>query len=163
LERPWIFVFGAKVVGPDVYNEWYIEYTVANYGKMPAIISKVNNGIEISEKVEPAWPLEAVEGNSLVDAPILASGEQRTIRELIPVQEAEKGSVAYRTTQTESGEQTIEAIPLYNTPTGFDSFFIVKIDYRGPKSIGHGTAACWLYMPPYDLLVRGGEDYNYTS
>jgi hypothetical protein len=163
LERPWVFVFGAKLGARDEdTNGWFVEYQVANYGKMPAILNEAAIGFEISDNGQPPFPLAIMEDHSLFIAPILAAGEARTLREYFPLQEAEDGSISFRTSQTESGEPTLLPIPPYQSPEGFDTFFRVAIKYRGPQSCGHETAAVWLCQPSFDFVLRGGEAYNFN-
>jgi hypothetical protein len=160
LERPWIFIFGAKVGTRDSEtDEWFIEYSVANYGKMPAIIEQASIGIELSDKGEPPMPLNAASDHSLVVSPILAAGERRILREYFPLQD---NDVTFRVTEDRKGEPILHAVPHYSSPEGFDSFFRVVIRYRGPQSTGHETGANWLYQPSFDFVVGGGTKYNFS-
>ncbi|MFH1342707.1 MAG: hypothetical protein ABIL01_16130 [Pseudomonadota bacterium] len=160
LERPWVFAFGAAVVQTNMVGGWVFEYKVANYGKMPAIIEVANIGLVTSDCGEPPLPLMIDDSHNLVVSPILQAGEQRTLREPIPGDE--DGSISFQVLQTASGE-TLEKVPGFQPPPDFDSFFRVIIGYRGPTSTGHQTSAMWFYQAPFDLLNRGGEDYNYTK
>jgi hypothetical protein len=163
LERPWIFVFGARL-GERAHetDDWFVEYTVANYGKMPAIIEQANTGFEVSNRGEPPFPLECAEDHSLVIAPILAAGEPRALVEFFPLQESPDGSVEFDIiVNPADGEQTLRARPPVQME-GHDTFFRVIIRYRGPQSRDHETAACWLYLPSRDFVLRGGEPYNHN-
>jgi hypothetical protein len=45
LERPYVFIFGVRGIKQDTDSrDFYVEYTVANYGKMPAIIEAPHIG-----------------------------------------------------------------------------------------------------------------------
>lgn len=160
LERPWLFAFGIKVVPINQLGEWTVEFTVANFGKMPAIIEHARLGFVISDCAEPSIPLFAGDDHDLVVSPILQAGERRIIKEAFP--NVEDGSVSFRVLQSHSGE-ILESTPAYEPPPNFDSFFRIVINYRGPNTKAHESCALWLYQPPFDFLNRGGEEYNYTK
>lgn len=160
LERPWIFVFGVRVGDRGTEAQgWFVEYTVANYGKMPAIIDSAYVGFEISEKAEPPFPLEVSGDHSLAVSPILQGGERRTLKEYFPTQLDADVGATFRVLPSPEGD-ILEAVPDFKTDPGFDTFFRVIIYYHGPLSREHETAANWLYNPPFDFLLRGGDEYN---
>lgn len=161
LERPWLFAFGIKAVPINQLGEWTVEFTVANFGKMPAIIEHARIGFVISDRAEPPTPLFAEDDHDLVVSPILQAGERRIIKEAFP--NVEDGSASFRVLQSPSGEIVSDPAPGYEAPPGFDAFFRVIINYRGPSTKGHESCVLWLYQPPIDFLNRGGEEYNYTN
>jgi hypothetical protein len=78
LERPYVFIFGVRGIKQDPSaKEFYIEYTVANYGKMPAIIEAPHIGFDISDRGEPPMPPLLHDSHNLMASPILQAGEQR--------------------------------------------------------------------------------------
>ncbi|WP_454649276.1 hypothetical protein [Bradyrhizobium liaoningense] len=159
LERPWLFAYGIRTVPINQLGEWAVEFTVANFGKMPAIIEHARIGFVISDRGEPPTPLFADDDHDLVVSPILQAGERRVIKEPFP--NVEDGSASFRVLQSSSGE-ILEATPGYQVPEDFDAFFRILINYRGPNTKGHESCVLWLYQPPFDFLNRGGEEYNYT-
>ena len=67
LERPYIFVFGVRAIKQDAETQdFFVEYSVANYGKMPAIIEAPHIGFEISDRGEPPIPVLLFDGHSLL-------------------------------------------------------------------------------------------------
>jgi hypothetical protein len=179
LERPYVFIFGVRGIKQDAESgEFYVEYAVANYGKMPAIIESPNVGFEISDRVEPPMPPRIHDGHQLVASPILQAGEQRkkirayfpagmvgpdinVVIETIRAADVEPNQILYGD-GTEEEPRTV--FPTFNTPEGFDVFFRAVIQYRGPFTSGHETAALWLLNPSaFEFAVRGGEEYNYVK
>jgi hypothetical protein len=173
LERPYIFIFGVKGIKQDPESqEFFVEYTVANYGKMPAIIEAPYIGFVISEKGEPPLPPLMFDGHNLMASPIMRSGEERVeIREYFPqgmtgedinVRIFRVGEPILGSTSGERTETT-EVVPTFNIPEGFDIFFRAMIRYRGPFSGDHETGVLWLYNPgSFEFAVRGGDEYNYV-
>ena len=164
-ERPYLFVFGVERVRsesiPEI-DEYYhfVEYSVANYGAMPAILEKVSEGFEISDKVEPPLPIQIGDEHPLSVAPILAPGERREIKGILPIGMATGDAFV-------DGESRPHRPPIcaakLSTPEGSDLFFRVVIEYRGPFSHGRETAALWLNdAGTWDFNLRGGEEYNYS-
>lgn len=157
LQRPYIFVFGVHRLGRDTDGDWFIEYTVANYGSIPAIIEDVFVGFETSEDGEPARPPRASDDHNLLTSPILAGSERRQpFREYIPRQLI-TGSIMADFPDGTPRSISPEFIE------GIDVFFRVVIQYRGPFTRGHETAAMWLVRTGLgDLVPRGDQEYNYN-
>ncbi|OIQ63832.1 hypothetical protein GALL_546260 [mine drainage metagenome] len=162
LERPYIFVFGVCEVKEDKeVNEFYVEYTVVNYGKMPAIIDGAWIDFVTDNAGQPPSPTLLYDGHSLLSSPILQSGERREkIRQYTPVGMV-KGTGGV-TINIRTGEQS--ACPIFDISDGFDIYFRATIRYHGPSSVDHETGALWIYNPSsFEFAQRGGNEYNYTK
>ena len=164
LERPYIFVFGVRWIREDEdkdLNEFFVEYTVVNYGKMPAIIDGAWIDFVLDNKGEPTIPTRLYDGHSLLMSPILQSGERReNIRAYVPSGMA-NGSLGV-IVNVKGGP--LATCPNFDIPDGFDLYFLATIQYRGPSSSGHETSALWLYYPgSCEFAQRGGGEYNYTK
>jgi hypothetical protein len=161
LERPYIFIFGVCEVREDgQLHEFFVEYTVVNYGKMPAIIDGAWIDFVPDNTGQPPIPTLLYEGHSLLSSPILQSGERReNIRAYAPIGMV-KGSVGV-ITNTRTGAES--ACPNFDISEGFDIYFRATIRYHGPSSGGYETGALWVYNPSsFEFAPRGGEEYNYT-
>jgi hypothetical protein len=172
LERPYLFIFGVRVILKDSEtNDYFVQYTVANFGKMPAIIEAPHIGFEISDRGEPPIPTRLHDGHRLISSPILQAGDRREeIREYFPVGMTGEGvavifTVGEQISGTEPDLRPCAEVPEFTVPDGFDIFFRAVIRYRGPFSQGHETGALWLYMgdPSFEFAVRGGDEYNYVK
>jgi hypothetical protein len=163
LERPYVFIFGVKsILHNKDAGEFFVTYTVSNFGKLPAIISGAWIDWVISEKAEPPIPPLLHDGHNLLAAPILEAGEKRgPFRGYMPVGMSTGTIIAQIDDATE--EKVKGFIPEFAIEDGFDVFFRAVIKYDGPFSNGHETGACWLYMPgSSEFAVRGGDEYNYV-
>jgi hypothetical protein len=171
LERPYIFIFGVRGIKQDSETqEFFVEYTVANYGKMPAIIEAPHIGFDISESGEPPLPTLMFDGHSLRTSPILQAGEERRkIREYFPANMVGEDIVVQIDRVVKIGaantdEPSGEVVPTFNVPDGFAIFFRAVIRYRGPFTSCHETEALWLYNPgSFEFAVRGGNEGNYIK
>ena len=163
LERPYIFIFDVKEFGFDPEtSEYFVEYSVANYGKMPAIIEGAYIGFEFSDRADPPSPTLMDDSHTLMTAPILQAGEKREkIREYVPTG-LTTGDIEIDVT---CADGPFGIIPVFDVPKGNDVFFRAIIEYRGPFSRGHRTGALWLanYPAAGQLAQRGGDDYNYVK
>jgi hypothetical protein len=163
LERPYLFIFGVRAIKQGAESSsFFVEYTIANYGKMPAIIEGPHIGFEISDRGAPPMPLLLFDGHSLMTSPIMQAGEQRIgIKEYVPAGMVGPDVVVH--IDRINGES--EVGPMFVTPgEDFDVFFRAVIQYRGPFTSGHETGAVWLYNhATYEFAVRGGEEYNYIK
>jgi len=161
LERPYVFVFGVRQVREDPdSHEFFVEYTVVNYGKMPAIIEGAWVDFVPDSKGDPPIPPLLDESHSLLSSPILQSGERReNIRAYAPagMTKGSSGVIVNVKTGAEA------ACPDFDVPEGFDIFFRATIRYHGPSSAGHETGALWLYNPSSFEFAQRGEEYNYTK
>jgi len=141
LERPYLFVFGVRGIRQDSEtSDFFVEYTVANYGKMPAIIENPNVGFVISDRGDPPMPPRLFDGHSLLTSPILQAGEERKqIREYMPVGMVGDDVLVQVEHRGPRGLHPTEVAPAFNIPDGFDVYFRISIRYRGPFSQGHET------------------------
>jgi hypothetical protein len=179
LERPYVFIFGVRGIKYDkLLSDFFVEYTVANYGKMPAIIDGPHIGFDISERAEPPMPPLLHDAHSLMASPILQAGEvRRNIRAYFPagmvgpditvkIEEIRAADIDPNEifSGPEKDEPPATVFPTVNAPDGFDVFFRAVIRYRGPFTKGHETGAVWLYNPGnFEFVVRGGEEHNYVK
>lgn len=166
LERPYVFVFDVKEFDFDIDRaRFFVEYSVANYGKMPAIIEGAYIGFAFSDKAEPPLPTLMGDDHSLMTAPILQVGEKREkIREYVPIGMT-TGEFQIDVTMNDPFEKTGGEGPVFDVPAGSDVFFRAVVEYRGPSTAGHSTGALWLanYPGAGQLAQRGGEEYNYIK
>ena len=153
LERPYIFAFNVSGIaieppgGPDEGELLRVSYSVANYGKIPAVIKEARVGMNVFS--EPFNPPVLGPHHSLSISPILAAGEIRhDLEEFL---------------QWENFTATKD--DPHAPDFGDDElFFSVVITYRGPFSDGHETRACWRYdqysgrfIGPYGGAEHSGE------
>jgi hypothetical protein len=166
LERPYIFIFDVKnIIYDAVLEKFYVEYSVANYGKIPAIIEGAWIGFVFSDRGEPQSPTPMEDSHALLVSPIFQSGEKRVnIKEYVPNGMA-KSDIIVHLPDEDFGFTAAPAriTPVWNVAEGNEIFFRVIIKYRGPFSIGHETSNLWLadYPSPGQLAQRGGKEYNY--
>jgi hypothetical protein len=139
LERPYIFIFNISELetkeyvddaGPTGDDLLSVTYSVANYGKIPAIIKYAQAGMTIG--ATPDSPNRLHEGHTLIAAPILAAGE---VRQKIPEQYIWAGGSEF--------DQDGYVIP--TIPPGSVLFLWIIVTYRGPFTDQHETRACWMY------------------
>ena len=77
-ERPYIFIYNVSALLEDTEkNEFYVSYSVSNFGNIPAIIEGAWIGFEFSNAGAPPSPPLLNEDNSLLASPILAAGDRR--------------------------------------------------------------------------------------
>jgi hypothetical protein len=164
VERPYVFAFGVerlevepdRVGAVDTYRVGYqpfVTYSVANYGKTPAIIENVRAGFCISES-QPEGPTRVDDTNDMLTSPIMEAGERRDkLQEGLP--EGIERSLFV-------GSDGTYAIPaMKNTE---DLFFRIIIDYRGAFTEGHESSFCWRYDKSTAHFVQHGhKDYNYVA
>ena len=167
LERPYVFIFDVKEFGFDPEtSEFFVEYSVANYGKMPAIIEGAYISFVFSDKGVPPLPTLMADSHVLLTAPILQVGEKREkIREYVPTGMT-TGDIEIDVTDADDPFGKTGAIgPVFDVPKGNDVFFRAIIEYRGPSSHGHSTGALWLANYPANgqFAQRGGDEYNYIK
>lgn len=158
LQRPYIFIFDVEEFRSD-WSRFYVDYTIANYGAIPAIIEEAFIGFVTSPNGEIEFPLRVGDDSALVTNPILKAGESRTkLSEPVP-DEMDTGGVIV--VVSPRGEPIKERIaPVWDAPDGHDVFFRIVVRYRGPFSAGHETSATWLCQGPN--LLRRIEECNYN-
>jgi hypothetical protein len=154
IERPYLFVFNVSGIKIDeafdieegeIYNWLQVSYSVANHGKIPAIIKFAQAGLSVF--TEPLKPPRLEYDHSLIVSPILAAGEVRKdIQENLQWNEF---------TSTEH-EQTA---PVFGDN---DLWFWIIIAYRGPFSDQHETRVCWRYDGATGRFTGpfGGPEYS---
>lgn len=145
IERPYLFIFNvSKPIIEASKSEGdprnlAVTYTVANYGKIPAVIEDVR--AELSILAAPVEPTVVGPDHPLEVSPILASSDERPeIRQSIPW-----------------SNFLIDAdleIPSFGA--GKFLFLWVTIAYRGPFTSGHKTDLCWRY----DEQIRAFVHYQ---
>lgn len=141
IERPYIFVFDISrlkkeyVEGYDVdedddfqYFDLKVTYSVANYGKIPAVINCVYASISVND--QPLDGLAFDYDHPLATSPILAAEEIRSGIEQ---------NVSWADTETD--EQGY-AVPKFGDQ---NVYFMITIEYSGPFTSGHETSDCWIY------------------
>jgi hypothetical protein len=161
-ERPYLFVFGLSEIQreEDPLGAYFVEYRLANYGPMPAIIESAWVVFETSDCAEPSRPLLVFREHQLAARPILPTGELRVIKEYFPdnMIVGEGGIIEH------SGKDAtrIGIIPVLDVPCGHDLFFKAVIKYHGPFSAEHETGVEWIYRAETDGFIGGGgPERNY--
>ena len=161
LERPYLFVFGVKYLKIDAERsgelEPFVEYTVANYGKTPAIVENIGASFEAAGD-EPQAPFQVDDVNPLLVAPILAPQEKRgPIKHYYPTDGAAPDFKFI-------GSGPFSSFAVIETKPNEDLLFRVVIEYRGPFGKEHKTSACWVYEKLTDTFVpRGGKEDNFLE
>lgn len=153
LERPYIYIFGAKGIEGEFEREdpyYYLEYSVANYGRTPATIEGLSVGISVG--LSPQTPTPIVGWHSLLRSPILRPNTQRQNIEAIIPENIDIENYADEDTPPTH-------VPTVNEDGTF--YFWVTIKYRGPFTRDHETSACWRWQG-LNLVLHGGDQYNYT-
>lgn len=164
-ERPYVFVFGPTAIRKRtdhlLGDDYFIEYTVANHGPMPAIIEGAWIGFELSDRAEPGRPLLVDDSHKLATNSIMPTGDRRRIRAFFPSNMIV--DVAGEVITSGEGGESLGTIPQFDVPEGNDVFFKAIIKYHGPFSEGHETGAEWIYQGGTDQFVSRGGSGNYIS
>ncbi len=179
LERPYVFIFGVRGIQQDRDSrDFFVEFTVANYGKMPAIIEALHIGFDKSDCAEPPMPPLLRDAHNLIASPILQAGEvRRKIRTYFPsgmvgpdinaiIETVRARDFPPNPILDGQAEEQLRTtvVPTFNIPDGFDVFFRAVIRYRGPFTKSHETGAVWLYNPDtFEFAIRDGEEHNYIK
>lgn len=162
LERPYIFIYNLSPFQKDnETGEYYVTYSVANFGKIPAIIDGAWIGFAWSDQGEPDVPTLLNEDHSLLRSPILAAGERRdNLAEFLPAGLSE-GSAGIIVSLIGGQERDI---PKLNLAQNLQLFFRAIIRYHGPFTEDHVTEAEWLNIcvSTGEFALRGGAKYNYN-
>ena len=153
LERPYIYIFGAKGVELESGNpNWFLKYSVANYGRTPATIETISTKISVGAL--PENPAAIAGWHCLLATPILTpNGVESDIREWFPDGIDAK---EYTDEYTQRGEAWMPDLK-----DGESFYFWIKIKYRGPFTWDHETSACWRWERSR-LALYSGDQYNYT-
>ncbi len=145
LERPYIFIFNISGLELNELTEEGIiltaTYSVANYGKTPAIIKYAQAVLAIG--VDPPFPDRLPANHTLVTSPILAAGELRPANEI--------GYVWTGGSEFDEDGATIPSIP-----NGYTLYLWVIVTYRGPFTDQHELGLAGFTMKaPAGSLARG--------
>jgi hypothetical protein len=157
LERPYIYIFGAKGLECDFDQEEpydFLKYWVANYGKTPASLESAKLTINVGKS--PGSPEPMAMWHDLVVRPILIPNERRDdLTAIVPY--------GIQTSQYADEHCPPGSFTVPDLEDGTDFFFWIAIKYRGPFSVGHETSACWRWdRDNARLILFGGEEYNFT-
>ncbi|MHC9061374.1 hypothetical protein ACYX34_01600 [Nitrospira sp. CMX1] len=138
-QRPYIYVVKVSHVEHEILDS-YTQYTIVNYGELPAIIEKLQVGISTSQGAEPDDPpISATFDHSVVSSSVFLPSEDRELREFPP------GGISVT-------RETREV------------FFQVIIRYNGPITTGHESAFCWRFdKTSKNFVPFGGDKYSYTK
>jgi hypothetical protein len=138
-QRPYIYVVKVSHVEHEILDS-YAEYTIVNYGELPAIIEELQVGVTTSQSAEPDdWPILAEFNHPVALSPVFLPRESRELHEPPP------DGISF-TTETR------------------ELFFQAIIRYNGPITKGHESAFCWRFdRVSQGFVPFGGEDYNYTK
>jgi hypothetical protein len=163
LERPYVYTFNVSYFLRDEESqEFYITYSVGNFGKSPAIITGAWVGFEFSDRAEPSRPTLLDEQHILLRSPVLAAGEIRTtIRAYLPRGMASKDSGVIVAPVEETGESAVIWNPRLTLPPNNQLFFIAAIDYDSPFVHDLGTSALWLNSEG-TFVQRPNETHTYS-
>ncbi len=159
LERPYLFVSGVWILDFDTdFDEFFLQYGIANHGKIPAIVERAWIGFTIDNGGNPPHAPLIDDSHNLFVSPIIEPGGVRLLKEYLD-----------RSIAVESGDVSVDLSSGKSTPTprlaigdDFQIFFRVTIAYRGPFTSGHETASLHLHMGGGAFAQRGGNEYNYT-
>jgi hypothetical protein len=155
IERPYIYAFGVHKLITDrtVVGGFtpFIKYTVANYGKTPAVIEMVEAGMIVLNEIPIVPPHRDNFIHWLVRNPVMEPAERRANT---------KVELPDGVTFTNPSEQ--EFCP--TLAEGHRLFFRLVIKYRGPFAGGYETSACWELDPDNNRFREtGGAKYNYAK
>jgi hypothetical protein len=155
LERPYLFVFNVSALKTEEIEQgqeddgYYltVTYSVANYGKIPAIIKHIQVGFSVD--IVPIVPPLVGYHHELVTSPILAPNELR--KEIA------------ETLRWTGGVQNDEYQSLYPVLENTELFFWVILNYRGPFTDEHETRACWRYDLDTNRFVGSLTDFSWEK
>jgi hypothetical protein len=166
LERPYIFVSGVnRFIHDPETDEFFIEYTIGNYGKLPAIIVAPSIGFVVDNNSKPPRPTFTDENHEVLISPILEAGKTRILREYLPINTGERGVFVEAAMGASSdGAPNGRVYPNVTRTDGFELFFRAIVPYRGPFGGAYGTTVMWWYYSERaTFVVRGDERYNHIT
>jgi hypothetical protein len=154
LERPYVFIFNVGRLEAEVINDdpefsgdalFSVTYSVANYGKTPAVIERAQAGLIVAQTL--VEPDRLGDYHSLIVSPILAPGEARH-------------DLVERLVWDDFGNDEDSSI----VPNLGDRslFFAIIISYHGPFTNGHETRAYWRLNEATGRLVGLRDDPKYS-
>jgi hypothetical protein len=145
LERPYFYIFNARGLNADDDRGdpfHFLNYSVANYGKTPALVESAS--IRISVGVKPKQPDPILGWHDFLVSPLFVTGERRD------------NPTASVPDDIEIGDYADENTPPYPVPwlkNEEQFFFWIIIKYSGPFSKDHETSACWRWDSESHRLV----------
>jgi hypothetical protein len=160
LERPYLYITDVSAFILDKKSSisdpvFYVTYTVANYGKTPAIIKHAQgicHGIESKIATGPDIPLAFDYDHVMVSSPIIRAGEIReSIRE-----DVAKDSVAFTADEHFFAESIDDCFP--NKDADREVFLWIILTYRGPFTDQHEISACWRWDYGSRRFVKHGQN-----
>jgi hypothetical protein len=138
-ERPWIFIttpsgiLNGGSMNPVRGGEW-IDFSIANHGRVPGIIDKAYGGMSLGQ--EPELP---------------------------PISEQFYGVIG-PDEKMEKCLSSVPNDALSGIPLGEELFFYVLIIYTGISGVRYETSACWSYNASIDGWINyGSKKYNYVK
>jgi hypothetical protein len=160
LERPYLYITDVSSFKVDDKSSAedpaiYVTYTVANYGKTPAIIKHaqgVCHGLDYRIANSPDFPLAFDYDHPLIAAPILKAGEVRErIRE-----DGAANSVEFNFNDLAFIDETLDkAAPVNNVYQ--DVYLWIILTYRGPFTDHHEISACWRWEEGTRRFIKHSE------
>lgn len=175
-ERPYVFVDGVdkfKLLDPGNENSAvYVDYKVSNFGRLPAIITRIRVECVIIDRGQFFMPNDARNDHPLITSPIVASGSivgpVKIYSSDITFAADERGDI----NESEFLAELEYDMPVdqYGTPwvrptipSNKELRFRVVVDYRGPFTWDHNTSACWRYDRNTFRFVSSGPEVNYEA
>jgi hypothetical protein len=155
LERPYLFILDYNWLLAEKARadglEYGLIYSVANGGKLPAVIKSVKFGMTFGQSIPSLHDEPPV--HALLTAPLIGAGKERQV---IQGMVEEKGEPA-RECEIRGGTALIPA-------GAFSAGRVIakiSIEYDGPITAGHVTTACWEWHPvKYTFTDYGGREHN---
>jgi hypothetical protein len=153
IERPYLFVFNVSALRVDEiedseedYTLLGVTYSVANYGKIPAIIK--HPMVSLSTFTEPLAPARLDYNHSLIVSPILAAGERRDGIEENLRWDGKLKNDEWNNKFPALGDEEL--------------WFWAIVAYRGPFTDQHETRICWRYDTATGPFIGpyGGPEYS---
>lgn len=156
LERPYLFVFDMNWRPQEPHEVGGLEpgltYTVANHGKLPAIIRTVLIGIDFDNKI-PEHMIAVGPTHDLLTGPIVASDKARNIPQPLQLDD-DRGTMSFR---LKSGQEA--RIPTALVLGG--PVIKIFIEYDGPITNGHEITSCWRWNGGMGTFAEyGGWRHN---
>jgi hypothetical protein len=157
VERPYLYIFGigrleieeimVEFTGPE--DVGFVNYIVANYGKVAGIIEEVFVDLCTSSEVAPLGAPLVNLGHTLMSNRIFPPGHERKVKDY-----ACDGPEYFL--REEDGPNVV-------LKPGEALFCHILVRYRGPFTQGHETSACWKMGPGDNFFVEFGHgDFNYV-
>lgn len=153
IERPYVFVFNISrlevedyIDADDDYRLLKVTYSIANHGKIPAIIKHAQISLGVFH--EPLPPARLENYHQLVSAPVLAPGEVRS-----GIEESLRWDGEIRFDEWANRFPDLGAEELW---------FWAIVAYRGPFTDQHETRVCMRYDQATGWFTGpfGGADHS---